>query len=549
MFFDRQTKAQSSLEGVRRPLYAGSWYDADGGRLRAQLAEFLAVAQPTVDAESAAVLSADNRPVTDPILAIVVPHAGYVFSGQAAAHAYKAVQDQPVSRVFLMGPSHHVGFHGAALPAAGTFATPVGDLEVAADVVSELKEYPIFKTLPEVHRVEHSLEMQLPFIREALGPVKIVPIVVGALSDDAEIRLCAAILKRYVRAGDLVVVSSDFTHYGPRYDYQPFAQNISEKVRSLDGQAFEHLSRLDLDGFLEFQQQTKDTICGFYPLTVLTALLPDGAAATLLKYYTSQSIVPEETDNSVSYLAIAFSGGAWPEDPQARLESTECVSLTVTERQSLLKLARGTVQAYVRDKRKPAPEDLAVAVSEAMSTVLGAFVTLHKYGKDLVDSPGQASDDRQLVPDGGQQGASFAAVQDGFECRRRGERELRGCIGYIWPLKPLFEAVIDNAVSACSTDHRFLPVEAHELEDIPIEISVLTPPRRIGSYHDIVLGRDGIVFFKDGHQSVFLPCVAAQFGWDLERTLTELSRKAGLASDAWREGAKFDVFQAEVIEE
>ncbi|HEY9869502.1 MAG TPA: AmmeMemoRadiSam system protein A, partial [Candidatus Obscuribacterales bacterium] len=133
--------------------------------------------------------------------------------------------------------------------------------------------------------------------------------------------------------------------------------------------------------------------------------------------------------------------------------------------------------------------------------------------------------------------------------RKNGGRELRGCIGYIWPLKPLYQAVIDNAVTACTADYRFYSVKPEELDHIRIEISVLTPPRRINSYNDIVLGRDGIVLFKDGHQSVFLPFVATQFGWDLPTTLSELSRKAGLNPDDWRDGAKFDVFQADVFEE
>src|SRR5262249_17371444 len=250
MFFDRQTKAQSSAEGIRRPQYAGSWYEGDGEKLRAQLADFLAAATPLVDQESARLLTSSNGSVTRPVLAVGVPHAGYVFPGQAAAYAYKAIEGQKVSRVFLIGPSHHVGFQGAALPAAAIFATPVGDLEVDTELVAELKEYPIFKKLPEVHRVEHSLEMQLPFILAGFGPVKIVPIVVGVLVDDADIRLMAEILKGYVAADDLVVVSSDFTHYGPRYDYQPFGPHVPEQIRALDAQAFDYLSRLNLDGFL-----------------------------------------------------------------------------------------------------------------------------------------------------------------------------------------------------------------------------------------------------------------------------------------------------------
>src|SRR5438067_2372188 len=288
LFFNHGARGQFALEGTRRPMYAGSWYEADEQKLRAQLDEMMKKAEPIVDAQSADKLTHTNPPLGKPVLAIVVPHAGYAFSGQAAAYAYKALHGQQVKRVFLLGPSHHVPFHGGALPMAVTFATPLGDLDVDMDVVNQLKDYPLFSRMPDVHKVEHSLEMQLPFIREAFGDVKIVPICIGVLSDDTEMRLMAEMLKGYIRAGDLVVVSSDFTHYGPRYDYEPFKDNVKDNIRKLDSRAFELLSHGDLDAFVKFQEETKDTICGFYPCCVLSALLPYESKGTLLKYYTSQ---------------------------------------------------------------------------------------------------------------------------------------------------------------------------------------------------------------------------------------------------------------------
>ncbi len=510
------------LEGVRRAMYAGSWYEADPDRLSRQLAEFLANAQMPVDSKSAALAGGSNPPVQHPVLAIVVPHAGYAFSGQAAAYAYKSVAGQKVRRVFLLGPSHHVGFHGGALPMQVVFQTPLGDLEVDKEAVEQLRGYPLFAKMPEVHRVEHSLEMQLPFIRQVFGAVKIVPVVVGALSDETDIRLMAEILKGYVSAGDLVVVSSDFTHYGPRYDYEPFRTDVKENIRKLDSRAFQLLSRKDLEAFLKFHDETRDTICGLYPCSVLAAMLPDQCHGTLLKYYTSADTGVEDKSNSVSYMAIAFSGGNWPEHPASAFKVSETIHLSPADREALLAMARKTIETYVRTKKVPTAEELGVRISEAMRSRLGAFVTLNKF------APGAA---------GSGQGG------------RNGHGELRGCIGYIWPLKPLYQAVIDNAVSACSRDYRFYSVQPDELKYIRLEISVLTPPRRIGGYQDIVLGRDGIVLFKDGHQSVFLPFVATMFGWDLPETLTQLSKKAGLAPDDWKDGAKFDVFQADVFEE
>jgi AmmeMemoRadiSam system protein B/AmmeMemoRadiSam system protein A len=525
MFLPLAGDAQMVLEGIRRTMYAGSWYESDPDKLKSQLAQFLSRATPAVDNGSAALLAPINPPVEHPLLAIVAPHAGYQFSGQAAAYAYKQAQGQEVKRIFLLGPSHHVGFHGAALPMQVTFQTPFGDLDVDRETIDELKGYALFAKLPEVHRVEHSLEMQLPFIRQVFGDVKIVPIVIGMLSDETEIRLMAEVLKGYVARGDLVIVSSDFTHYGPRYDYEPFKDDVRENIRKLDRQAFQFLSNHDLDRFLKFQEETKDTICGFYPCSVLSAMLPESAKGTLLKYYTSQDTGVEDNSNSVSYMAIAFSGGNWPEHPESSYKASETIHLTNSDREALLTIARKTLDLYVKQKKEPITvEELGVKVSPAMKQRLGVFVTLNKFPPGYKGKP-----------------APGCGVNDG--------RELRGCIGYIWPLKPLYQAVIDNAVSAASRDYRFYSVQPDELKDIHIEISVLTPPRRVHSYQDFVLGRDGIVLFKDGHQSVFLPFVPTMFGWDLPETLTQLSKKAGLAADDWKEGCKWDVFQAEVFEE
>ncbi|MBI4534063.1 MAG: AmmeMemoRadiSam system protein B [Candidatus Melainabacteria bacterium] len=539
MFSSKPRKAHSALEGTRHPMYAGSWYDSDGQKLKRQLEDFLRTPASFVDHESVRLLTDSNPLVVPPVLAIVVPHAGYIFSGQAAGHAYKAVQGQNIRRVFLLGPSHHVGFQGIALPKAITFATPVGDLDVDKDVIGELQEYPMFAQLPEVHRIEHSLEMQLPFIRQTLGQVQIVPIVVGVLSDSIEIRLLAEILKGFITTDDLVVVSSDFTHYGPRYDYQPFNDNIQSNVRRLDSKAFELLSHKDLDGFLKFQQETGDTICGFYPLSVLMALLPHRSQGTLLKYCTSQDIALEDKANSVSYLAIAFSGEGWSNCPDTGMDLSEAIKMSGSEKQALLKLARGTIDTWVRERRIPTPEELGVIVTQPMQRALGAFVTLHKVQADL--NPSAESIAEKNGHDGVWQGSHLVLEKN--------RKQLRGCIGHVWPLKPLYMSIVDNAISACSADYRFYPVQPDELEHIRVEVSVLTPPRRISSYSDIVLGRDGIILVSSGQQAVFLPHVPTEFGWDLTETLTQLSLKAGLSGDDWRTSARFNVFGAEVFGE
>lgn len=500
-FGNNKAKAQIGIEGTRRPMYAGTWYEADADVLKGQLQEYFTKATPPIDQTSASLITKTNTEPTAPITAIIAPHAGYIYSGQAAAYAYKQVVGKNIKRVFLLAPSHYIAFQGAALPTATTYVTPFGDLYVDIEVVSELQHYPQFKRLPDVHKVEHALEMQLPFIRDALGEVTIVPIVIGMVPGLADVKLMGELLRRYIGKDDLVVVSSDFTHFGPRYEYQPFTTNIKENIRKLDSEAYGYISNLDLAGFLEFQEKTKDTICGFYPCCVLLSMVEPGTHTTLLKYYTSQDTTKSETDNSVSYLSIAFSGKPWG-SPASRSEK-----LSQADKETLLKLARKTLNSYVESRQVPTLAELGITPSKALSEEKGAFVTLNK------------------------------------------NKELRGCIGHIWPLKPLWQSVIENAVSACSVDYRFNSVKPEELKDIELEISVLTKPTPIHSYKDIVLGRDGIVLAKNGKQAVFLPFVPTQFGWSLDETLTQLSKKAGLEPLDWQEGAHFDVFQAEVFEE
>lgn len=506
---------QFPIDGVRRAQYAGSWYEADGTKLKAQLDEFFEKAGAVDEKSVAQFLGAvPNPPLSRPVMAIVVPHAGYMFSGQTAAFAFKSVsQVQKPKRVFILGPSHHVAFRGAALPLAIRFQTPLGDLDVDKDVMAELKAYPLFSTQAEVHRVEHSLEMELPLIRYAFGEVKIVPIVIGQLEDESDARLLGEILKGFVNKDDLVVVSSDFTHYGPRYDYFPFRDNVVDKLTALDREAFTNLSKVDLESFTEFQKRTGDTICGFFPCQVLCAMLPQGSHGTVLKYATSRESGIEDSDNSVSYLSIAFSGGQWPDDPSKVRPAKEVINLSETERKDLLRLAKGTVETWVREKRIPIPLELEVKVTPAMKQCFGVFVTLNKKATG----------------------------------ERSGPKDLRGCIGSIYPVKPLWRSVQENAVAACSKDYRFTPVTPDELPNLEYDINVLTPPRRIAGPSNIVIGRDGIIMVKHGKQAVFLPQVPVEWGWTLEETLSQLSQKAGLSPDAWRDGAKFDVFQSEEI--
>ena len=181
--------------------------------------------------------------------------------------------------------------------------------------------------------------------------------------------------------------------------------------------------------------------------------------------------------------------------------------LTPEEQKTLLRLARASLNSFVKEQKELTSLPDGFELTDRMKEPAGVFVTLEK------------------------------------------DKELRGCIGYIDPVGPLYRSVMDNVVSACSRDYRFHPVEASELDRIEIELSVLTPKQEIKRAGEFIPGEHGIIIEKQGRRAVFLPQVAAEQRWNREETLRHLCLKAGLAPDAWKKGARFWVFTAEVFGE
>lgn len=513
LMFNRPFWAQSSSQETRQPQYAGTWYDANPDKLKSQIRDFFDKAKPLPDKHSCSKLAIETKEFSQPVLAIIAPHAGLFYSGQTSAFAYKCAAKNKVKRVFLLGPSHHVAFKGAVLPASDKFATPLGELAVDTHTVDILKTYPNFAVNARVHQVEHSLELHLPFIKYCFPDAQLIPIVIGQLDEEEDARLIGEILKQFVSVDDLVVVSSDFTHYGPRYGYEPFGPHSADKIAKMDGQAVSKISQIDLDGFISFLKKTDDTICGMYPCQVLMSMLPPKSHGSVIRYATSQDIATDDKENSVSYIALTFSGAHWPKEPGKVLPAKEVVNLSEKERKDLITLAKKTIDSYVKEKKVPSPQDLGITITDSMKPCFGVFVTL--------------------------------TIEPEHRTTNKEHEGLRGCIGSIYPVKPLWQAIQDNAVASCSRDYRFEPVAEDELKNLSVEINVLTPPRRVASYKDIVVGRDGVILSKDKHQAVFLPSVATEWNWTREEMLSHLAQKAGLDKDDWKEGCHFDVFQSE----
>lgn len=449
--------------------------------------------------------------------ALVVPHAGFRWSGDCAGAAFRLLIRGRYERVVLLGPSHHVRLRGAALPEDDAFATPLGSLPFDGAAVAALSSLPGFTRSNRPHEDEHALEIELPFLQQVLGcDFKLLPLVVGNL--DVEDREAVARgLAPYWRPDTLWVVSSDFTHFGHRFDHVPFHDRVPERLRTQDVRAIERLAACDLDGFESFLAESAATICGRDPLRVLMQVVQGHAlAGECIDYYRSGDKTGD-FENSVSYAGIAFydspTGAAGADSGEdAAVENETRLLLLPVERRYLLGLARRSLESAVSGHAIDASRETRHARSlfGADTAVLGAsgvFVTL-----------------------------------------RAGE-ELRGCIGRVESDRPVVEGVIGNARSAALRDTRFDPVAVTELAGLTIEVSVLTPPARVMSPDLLRLGRDGVVLEKRGHRAVFLPEVPLDQGWNREELLTHLSRKAGLDADAWREGAKLFSFRTQAFSE
>lgn len=490
------------LASVRSPTLAGTWYPGDERTLKQQVSQFLEGGSPLA-----------ARP-----LAIIAPHAGYVFSGRCAGMAYAAARGHTYKRVVILAPSHYTGFPGMALPKATAFATPLGEAPVDTEAVARLAKSPPFSIFPAAHAREHAVEIQVPFVQVACRGAAIVPVVVGSVSE-SDISRAAAALAGLLDEETLLVASSDFTHHGPRYGFV-LEGKPEEAVPELDRGAIDLILKRDWRGLLSYVEETGATICGAYPIATVLAALPEGTEGRLLEYCTSADVTGD-WDNTVSYAAIAFTaagpqvGSRAEQTAVAEPEEGDKGGLSEEEKRILLQIARRTLEAHLSGEPIP---DFAreFEMTPALLEKRGAFVT--------------------LIP------------REGTECQRR-FGNLRGCIGYVQPAKPLWEAVRDNAMSASTHDPRFPPMSLEEADQVRIEISAMSPLSPCEDPESIVVGKHGLLVSKGLRSGLLLPQVPVEFGWGREEFLEHTCMKAGLPPDAWKKGARLETFTAEVFGE
>jgi AmmeMemoRadiSam system protein B/AmmeMemoRadiSam system protein A len=463
--------------------FAGTWYPGDAADLQRLLSEAFAESEHRT---GPCLLS---RP-----LAFVVPHAGIRYSGVVAASVYRYLQATRPRRAIILGFPHRGTPGGLCIPDATSYSTPLGDTLVDEDAVARLTSGGVFRRVREAIACDHSLEIQLPLLRYASPETALVPISVGTLS--AEERSQAADLLASLAAdGTPILASSDFTHYGHNFRYRPFPPDtaVRDRLRELDAELAEAAGSLKVTLFERALAEHQSTLCGVHPISLLLETLrrldsdDDGIYQQTLDYQTSGEL-GGSFEHSVSYCSLAYfrhSSFAVPELARAWLLSAAFQAL------------RRAVAGGVRSAGSPkdAPADAHARIS--------AFATVYVRS------------------------------------------QLRGCIGACFQPRPLVESIPDLAVAAALEDDRFAPLRPNELEDTEIEISLLTPFRRITGRQEWRAGIHGALLRNGARRGLLLPQVATERGWGAGEFFHALARKAVVPEDVYtRPDTRLSIFGA-----
>jgi MEMO1 family protein len=405
-------------------------------------------------------------------LGFIVPHAGPKYSGTVAAAAYRALKQQKPESVVVLAFPHRGGLRGVAAPDVDVVATPLGEVRVEREFSAG------FPAMEEARVCDHSFEIQLPFLQKAVPGARITPLYVGEM--DAGQRSAAADrLAAAWRPGVVFVASSDFTHYGRNFGHVPFPHDsaVKERLRGLDQEYIEAAGSLDSGLFLKTLVEHRATVCGTEPIALLLEVMRrlggEEIYQTTLDYQTSGEITGDFR-HSVSYAALGYY-------PRASFD------LDQADREALLASAEETLTRLRETDERQA--STARHGSEALTARRGMFASLHQGG------------------------------------------QLLGCVGNVVGRSPLAEEAAELTLSAALDDPRFRPAAEAE-GPIDIEISVLTPLRRMASRERFCPGRHGAFLRLGESAGLLLPQVATEYGWNAEEFLRALARKSGLRPKA-----------------
>jgi len=468
-------------ENVREPIRAGSFYPADPSRLKRLIAELTHKAQKTQV----------QIPRNKDLRAIIMPHAGYIYSGWTAAHASKVIQPNQFSKVVLLGPDHFMGFRNGSVTDATAYQTPLGKINLHGDAKRVQLHSNLFQSMPISYDREHSLEVVLPFLQSYLGKFELVPIIVG----QADTKSLSEVLDSLMDRNTVLIVSSDLSHYLPYSD-----------AVSRDRETLRMIMDLDPDPLIKSDNRA----CGASPISILLHMARRHQWQPVLLHYSNSGDTAGDRSRVVGYAAVAFFGDLlMQEKPDTKFRFSQ------EQGQTLIELARQTIFKKLgqHDFKTTSQLPTGVLQGKNFQSHCGTFVTLKIQG------------------------------------------QLRGCIGNLTSTESIIDGVKRNAINAAFHDPRFSPLSNQELEQTKIEVSVLTEPEPLKFHdgEDLLkklrVNVDGVIIRKGRASATFLPQVWEQLPRP-EDFLSHLCMKAGLSSDAWK-SSELDVmtYQVQYFEE
>ena len=469
----------SYAEKIRKAVYAGSFYPATRSELTAFIDRLTRQVKP----------AQAQHPAQSTLKALILPHAGFIYSGLTAAHASQVLKENQFEKVILLGPDHRIGFKGGAISDVAAYINPLGLIRLHEDASRLRMQSSLFQAIPASDRLEHSLEVVLPFLQYYLKKFELIPIVLGPDHTDNYAKALDPMLDQ----NTLLVVSSDLSHY-LRY---------SEAVVR-DQETIQMILDLDADKLLK----RSNAACGKIPILIAINMARKHDWHPVLLHYSNSGDTAGDHSKVVGYAAIAFYGGSSMQD-----NTVVPLNLSKNQGQALVRLARRTIME--RLGQKTAGDESDNLTDSSFQEMRGTFVTLTK--KD----------------------------------------QLRGCIGSLDTTESILEGVRRNAVNAAFNDPRFSPLKTGELEQVDIEVSILTEPQPL-EYQDsadllskLRVNVDGVILRKGSASATFLPQVWEQLPLP-EKFLSHLCEKASLPGDAWEnEKEKLEVltYQVQYFEE
>lgn len=455
-------------QGIREAVWAGKFYDAKPEALSQHIENLLQ--------------NVKKRPsFPGKILALIAPHAGYIYSGRVAASAYSLIQGKGYETVIIIGPSHYYGFRGCSIYLQGGYKTPLGLVQIDKDLASRLSKASGFKYIPQAHQEEHSVEVQVPFIQKTLPQAKIVPIVMGLPAKKTIVALADALSKVIQEEKTLVIASTDMSHFFPK-----------KRANDTDAKTISLIQSFKTNTLIRKLERGENIMCGGGPVasSLLYSKKKGKAEVDVLRYADSSQFGGQESQ-VVGYLAAAIYLEATPSK----------FNLSSEEKKELLQIARSAIEKFILENK--------ILNYQTQNSILlakrGAFVTLKKKGR------------------------------------------LRGCIGFIEPLLPLYQTVIQAAIYAAHKDQRFPPVSPDEIKHLDIEISVLSPLKKIHNHRLIKVGKHGLLVSKGNRSGLLLPQVPVENNWSRDTFLQQACLKAGLPQNVWKHGADLFIFEAIVF--